>query len=131
MYLLQASQVALVVKNLPASARDLRDVGLIPGWGRSSGVGQGTPLQHSSLRVPMDRGTWQAILPSIAQSRTLKRLARSIFALQCGVSFCCIRFNDVNQLYVQLKCVGHIYTKQIIHCSSEIQMQLIILFYLE
>jgi len=39
-----ASQVALVVKNLPASAEDIRDAGLIPGPGRSPGGGHGNPL---------------------------------------------------------------------------------------
>ena len=40
-----ASQVALVVKSLPASAGDVRDVGLIPGSGRAPGGGHGNPLQ--------------------------------------------------------------------------------------
>ena len=44
-----ASQVVLVVKNLPANAGDARDADLIPGWGRSPGVGNGTPLQYSCL----------------------------------------------------------------------------------
>ena len=45
----EASQVALVVKNLPAKAGDSRDAGLSPGLGRSSGVGNGTPLQRAFL----------------------------------------------------------------------------------
>ena len=44
-----ASQVALVVKNLPANAEEVRDVGLIPGPGRSSGGGHVNPLQYSCL----------------------------------------------------------------------------------
>ena len=44
-----------VVKNLPASAGDLRDMGLIPGWGRSPGEGNGNTLQYSCLKNPMDR----------------------------------------------------------------------------
>ena len=44
-----ASQVALVVKNPPASARDMRDVGLIPGLRRSLGEGNGNALQYSCL----------------------------------------------------------------------------------
>ena len=36
------------------------DVGLIPGWGRCPGEGNGNPLQYSCLENPMDRGTWQA-----------------------------------------------------------------------
>ena len=55
-----ASQVALVVKNPPANAGDARDMGSIPGWGRSPGVGKGKPLKYSCLENPMDRGTWQA-----------------------------------------------------------------------
>ena len=47
-----ASQVALVVKNLPANAGDLRDVGLISGSGKSSGGGHGNPLQYSCLENP-------------------------------------------------------------------------------
>ena len=56
-YLFQgASQVALMVKNPPANAGDLRDLGLIPGWGRSPGGGHGSSLQYSCLENPMDRG---------------------------------------------------------------------------
>ena len=53
-----ASQVVLLVKNLPANARDIRDVGSIPGSERSPGEGNGNPLQYSCLENPMDRGTW-------------------------------------------------------------------------
>ena len=55
-----ASQVALVVKNLPANAGDIRDSGLILRLGRSLGGGHGNPLQHSCTENPMDRGAWQA-----------------------------------------------------------------------
>ena len=44
-----------VVKNLPASAGDVRDLGLIPGWRRSPGVGNGGPLQYSRLEISIDR----------------------------------------------------------------------------
>ena len=54
----KASQVALVVKNLPAKAGNVRDPGSIPGSGRSPGEGTGTPLQHSCLENPIDRGAW-------------------------------------------------------------------------
>ena len=53
---LRASQVALVVKNPLASAGDIRDVGLIPGLGRSPGAGYGNLLQYSCLENPMNRG---------------------------------------------------------------------------
>ena len=49
-------------KNLPANAGDVRDVGLIPGSGRSPGVGNGNPLQYSCLENPMDReGQWATV----------------------------------------------------------------------
>ena len=51
-----ASQVALVVKNPPANAGDMRDLGSIPALGRSSGEGNDNPLQYSCLENPMDRG---------------------------------------------------------------------------
>ena len=47
-----------VVKNLPANAGDIRDMGSIPGLGRSPGEGHGNPLPYSCLENPMDRGTW-------------------------------------------------------------------------
>jgi len=50
--------VALVVKNLPANAGDVRGVGLIPKSGRSPGGGHGNLLQYSYLENPMDRGAW-------------------------------------------------------------------------
>ena len=50
------SLVALVVKNLLASAGDIRDAGSIPGEGRSPGEGNGSPFQYSSLENPLDRG---------------------------------------------------------------------------
>ena len=51
-----ASQVALVVKNLPANAGDIRDMGAIPGLGSSPAEGNGSPFQNSCLENPMDRG---------------------------------------------------------------------------
>ena len=47
-----------MVKNPPAKAGDIRDVGSIPGSGRSSGGGNSNPLQYSCLENPMDRGIW-------------------------------------------------------------------------
>ena len=56
-----------MVKNLPASAGDARDMGSIPGSGRSPGVGNGIPLQNSCLENSMDRGAWQAIVHGVAK----------------------------------------------------------------
>ena len=44
-----------MAKNLPASAGDVRDAGLIPGSGRSPGEGNGSPFQYSCLENPLDR----------------------------------------------------------------------------
>ena len=51
----RASQVVLVVKNLPANAGDIRDVSSIPASGRSPGGGNGNPLQYSCLENPINR----------------------------------------------------------------------------
>jgi len=59
------AQVAQMVKNLPANSGD---ASLIPGSGRSSGEGNGTPLQYSCLENPMDRGAWWAIVHGVAKS---------------------------------------------------------------
>ena len=70
-----ASQVAQVVKNLPANAGDIRDAGSIPELGRCPRRGHGNPFQCSCLENPMDRGAWQAIVHRVAKSQTrLKQL---------------------------------------------------------
>ena len=69
-YSMWASQVALVVKNPPANAGDVRDAGLIPGSGRYPGGGQGDPLQYSYLENSKDRGVWWATIHGIAKSWT-------------------------------------------------------------
>ena len=55
-----ASQMAPVVKNLPANTGDATDVGSIPGSGRSPGEGNGNPLQYPCLEDSMNRGAWLA-----------------------------------------------------------------------
>ena len=52
----------------PASARDIRDVGSIPGSGRSPGGGYGSPLQYSCLENSMDRGAWLTTVHEVAKS---------------------------------------------------------------
>ena len=65
-----ASQVVLVVKNLPANVGDVRDAGLIPGLGRSAGGGHGNPLQYSCLENSMDGGVWRATVHGVTKSQT-------------------------------------------------------------
>ena len=62
--------MALVVKNSPAIVGDVRDMGSIPGLGRSPGGGHGNPLQYSCLENPMDRGAWQATIHGVTESNT-------------------------------------------------------------
>ena len=65
-----ASQVALAVKNLPASARDIKNKGSIPGLERSPGGGHGNPLQYFCLENSMDRGAWWATVHRVANIQT-------------------------------------------------------------
>ena len=65
----RASLVAQLVKNPPANAGDARDVGLIPRSRRSSGEGNGNPLQYSCLENPMGRGAWWATVCAVAKSQ--------------------------------------------------------------
>jgi len=58
----------LIKKNLPANAENT--CYSIPGSGRSLGVGNGNPIQYSSLGNPMDRGAWWATVQGVAKSRT-------------------------------------------------------------
>ena len=51
---------SIVLKNPPANAEDARDTGLIPGLGKSPGVGNGNPLQYSCLENSMDKEAWWA-----------------------------------------------------------------------
>ena len=67
---MEASQVALVVKNLPAGAEDLRDVGLIPGLGRSPGEGNGNPLQYFLPEKSHGQRSWQATVHGVTKSWT-------------------------------------------------------------
>ena len=61
-----------MVKNPPANAGYVRDMGLIPGLGKSPGGGCGNPLQYSSLENLMDRGAWWATVHRVVESDTTK-----------------------------------------------------------
>ena len=63
-----ASQVALVVKNLPVNAGDKRDAGSTPGLGKSPGGGNGNPLQYSCPENSMDRGAWRVTVHGVTKS---------------------------------------------------------------
>ena len=66
-----------VVKSMPANAGGARDMGSIPGSGRSLGVGNGNPLQYSCLENSMERGAWRATVHGIAESDILNDQAHT------------------------------------------------------
>ena len=59
-----------MVKDPPAIAGEVRDMGSIPGSGRSRGAGHGNSLQYSGLENTIDRGAWQATVHRVAKSQT-------------------------------------------------------------
>ena len=59
-----------VVKKMPASAADIRDIGSVPGSGRSLGGGHGNPFQYSCLEDPKKRGAWPAMVHRVTKSQT-------------------------------------------------------------
>ena len=80
-------QVAPVVKNLPANAGDIRDLGLIPGLGRSPGEGKGYPLQYSGLENSMD-----CIVHGVTESRT--QLSDFLFPKSLQIVTVAIKLKD-------------------------------------
>ena len=59
-----------MVKNLPTNVGDIRDVGSVPGLGRSLEGENGNPLQYSCLENSMDRGAWWVTVHGVAKSQT-------------------------------------------------------------
>ena len=84
MNIIWASQVALVVKNPSANARDM---GLIPGLGRPPAGGHGSPLRHSCLESPVDTGAWRATVHRVEKRQTrlsdLAHMPTWYFQAQC------------------------------------------------
>ena len=62
--------MALAVKNPPANAGDIAEVGLISGSEKFPGGGHGNPLQYSGLENLMARGAWWATVHRVAKSWT-------------------------------------------------------------
>ena len=73
-----AIQVALMVKNPPASAGDVRASGSIPGWGRSPGEENSNPLQYSCLENPIDRGARWSTIHGMTESGMTESLWHSM-----------------------------------------------------
>ena len=108
-FFLWASQVALVVKNLPANAGDLRDAGLIPGLGRSSRERNGKPLQYFCLENSIDKsgGLWSIGLQRVGHdwSNLAPFLSKDSFKSR---AFCS---QDHPSTFFPLSCMFH-YTTQ-------------------
>ena len=68
-----------MVKNLPANVGDARDMGSIPGSGRSPGGGNGNPLQYSCLENAMDRGAWRATVHGITELGMTEQLSMHMY----------------------------------------------------
>ena len=114
--LFRDSQVALVVKNPPTNAGDIRGVGSIPGSGRSPEGGNGNPLQYSCLKNPMDKGAWRATVHRIAKSQTrLKWLSTHmciccVYVLECmWVRVCTHNIFTLVYVYIMYTHVYYIY----------------------
>ena len=69
-----------MVKNPPANAGDARDMGSVPGSGRSPGEGNGNPLHYSCLENSMDRGAWWAIVNRVPKSSARLSMHRHILS---------------------------------------------------
>ena len=84
-----------VVKKLPANAGYVRDVGSIPGLGRSPGGGHGNLLQYSCLENPMNRGAWQATVHGVARVR--HDLAYMLLTQNLGNMNICIKKDFIEE----------------------------------
>ena len=113
-----------VIKNPSANAGDKRNAGWIPGWGRSSGEGNGNPFQYSCLENSMFRGAWRVIVHGVTKSQSvLRACSESLRAterahahththththtnthrqadLQCRVSFRCTESDSCIYIYI-------------------------------
>ena len=100
------------IKKPPANTGNARDLGLIPGSGRSPGGGNGNPLQYSCLENPMDRGAWRATVHGVAKSRTqLKQLAHELLQSQDDIE------PEHKSIWFQRR--GNIFSKQRMRQKSQ------------
>ena len=102
------SLVALAVKNLPASAGDVGDLGSIPGSGRSPAGGHGNPLQYSCLENPMEGEAWWATVHGVAKSCTQLRDLAQMHApwISYDNSTSHQRHGDICMKYRHMRCFG-------------------------
>ena len=85
----------IVVKNPPANAGDMRDMGSTPGSGRSSGWGHGNPLQYSYLENSMNRGAWRSMVHRIAEKDTTEATEHT-YTHFCSNAWYCPKWDIVH-----------------------------------
>ena len=106
------AQVALMVRNPPANAGDIRDASSIPGLGRSSGEGNGNPLQDSCLENSMDREAWRTTVHGFTKNgHDLSDLACiCVYIYICMYMYAYVKILKVpmSKLYCWEKVVKHI-----------------------
>ena len=110
--------MALVVKNPPANAGDVIDMGSIPGTGRSPGGGHGNQLQYFCLENPTDREIWQAMVHSMQRiGRNWSNLARKYYNelfkqknLGVILNSACLTSNQLPSHIVYLKNTSQMYS---------------------
>ena len=109
------SNMALVLKDPPADARDLRDTGSIPGSGRSPREGRGIPLQYSCLGNSMDRGAWWEMVHGAAKSGSRLKWLSTRSCLEYGVFSLDLAFSS--SLYPIFKGSTFGELHWLVHCS--------------
>ena len=90
-------RTSLVAQTVKCLAYNAGDLGSIPGSGRSSGEGNGNPLQYSCLENPMDRGTWRATAHWVAKSWT--RLSNFTFTFSNSSSS---EYSEISDNFIQI-----------------------------
>ena len=102
-----------MVKNLPASAGDLRQW-FNPGLGRSPGKGYGNPLQYSCLENPMDRGLWRATGHGVTKLDIIKQLSMHAIRMDtCMTKSLCCSPKTVTTLLISYTPIENTFLKKI------------------
>ena len=131
-----ASQAALVVKNPPANEGGIRDIGSIPGSGRSLGKGNGKVLRYSCLGNPVDRGDWWAtvhgvtkrpllLLPCSLQNGACNLMDACTFYFYRTVSGSCnLICGNSGPMLIEKKCWAKAELNKVFNCSGKKKCEL-------
>ena len=108
MYMYGLPQLVLVVKNLPANSKGVRDTGLSPPSGRSPGGGHRNPLEYSCLENPVDRGAWRATVHKVAKSQTQLKWLSTHACIYTHIHIHNTYVGDQKHNYISLKNFEHL-----------------------